>query len=64
MGSAKVSVLIKNGRIVTAVDDYYADIFENGHRRPDRKDLTIEADKHIDAPAGSSSPAGRSSYAP
>jgi len=45
-----VSVLIKNGRIVTATDDYYADIFIN-----DSKidligvDLQIEAAQVVDA---------------
>ena len=43
MGSAKVSVLIKNGRIVTAVDDYHADVFINGSTVAlIGKDLTIE----------------------
>src|SRR5262252_9079361 len=50
MGNAKVSALIKNGRIVTAVDDYYADIFVNGSTVAlIGKDLTIDADKVIDA---------------
>ena len=45
-----MSVLIKNGRIVTAVDDYYADIFINGSQVAlIGKDLVIEADKQIDA---------------
>jgi dihydropyrimidinase len=45
-----VTVLIKNGRIVTAVDDYHADIFINGsHVALIGKDLVIEADKRIDA---------------
>jgi dihydropyrimidinase len=46
----QVSVLIKNGRIVTAVDDYHADIFVNGAKVAlIGKDLVIEADKVIDA---------------
>jgi dihydropyrimidinase len=45
-----VSVLIKNGRIVTAVDDYHADIFINGSQITlIGKDLVIDADKQIDA---------------
>ena len=45
-----MSVLIKNGRIVTAVDDYVADIFINGSTVAlIGKDLAIEADKRIDA---------------
>ena len=45
-----MSVLIKNGRIVTAVDDYHADIFVNGSTVAlIGKDLTIDADKQIDA---------------
>ena len=45
-----MSVLIKNGRIVTAVDDYHADIFINGSTVAlIGKDLTIDADKRIDA---------------
>src|SRR5579872_2258885 len=46
----KVSVLIKNGRIVTAVDDYHADVFINGSAVAlIGKDLEIEADRRIDA---------------
>jgi hypothetical protein len=46
----KLSVLIKNGRIVTSVDDYHADIFINGSTIAlIGKDLVIEADKEIDA---------------
>jgi dihydropyrimidinase len=45
-----VSILIKNGRIVTAVDDYHADIFVNGSGIAlIGKDLVIEADKTLDA---------------
>ena len=47
-----VSVLIKNGRVVTAVDDYQADIFVNGPTIAlIGKDLVIDADKVIDAAA-------------
>src|SRR4029077_6957834 len=50
IGERDVSVLIKNGRIVTAVDDYFADIFVNGSTVPlIGKELTIDADKQIDA---------------
>src|SRR5579883_2273136 len=46
----KVSVLIRNGRIVTAVDDYHADVFVNGSQVAlIGKDLVINADKTIDA---------------
>jgi len=42
--------LIKNARVVTAVDDYQADIFINGSTVAlIGKDLVIEADKQIDA---------------
>jgi dihydropyrimidinase len=45
-----VSVLIKNGRIVTAVDDYHADVFINGATVAlIGKDLVIDADRQIDA---------------
>ena len=45
-----MSVLIRNGRIVTAVDDYRADIFVNGSQVAlIGKDLVINADKTIDA---------------
>jgi dihydropyrimidinase len=45
-----VSVLIKNGRIVTAVDDYHADIFASGQSVDlIGRDLAIEADTVIDA---------------
>ena len=45
-----MSVLIKNGRVVTAVDDYQADIFVNGSAIVlIGKDLVIDADKVIDA---------------
>ena len=45
-----MSVLIKNGRVVTAVDDYHADVFVSGAQVAlIGADLEIEADKTIDA---------------
>ena len=45
-----MTVLIKNGRIVTAVDDYIADIFIDGETVTTiGKSLDIEADRVIDA---------------
>lgn len=45
-----MSVLIKKGRIVTAVDDYYADIFIEGETISlIGKDLEVGADETIDA---------------
>lgn len=45
-----MSLLIKNGRIVTAVDDYHADIFvEDDTISVIGKNLTMEADEVIDA---------------
>ena len=45
-----MSTLIKNGRIVTAVDDYNADIFIDGEKITQiGKNLEIGADKVIDA---------------
>ncbi len=45
-----MSVLIKNGRIVTAVDDYEADIYIEGETiRAIGKNLAIDADEQIDA---------------
>ncbi|MCZ6552643.1 MAG: dihydropyrimidinase [SAR324 cluster bacterium] len=45
-----MSLLIKNGRVVTAVDDYHADIYiGNSHVDVIGKELTIEADRTIDA---------------
>lgn len=45
-----MSVLIKNGRIVTAVDDYHADIFVNDETVTlIGRDLVIDADTIIDA---------------
>lgn len=45
-----MSVLIKNGRIVTAVDDYYADVYIEGETIAQiGKNLSMGADKVIDA---------------
>jgi len=45
-----MSILIKNGRIVTAVDDYLADVFIEGEKITlIGKDLKVQADKVIDA---------------
>ena len=45
-----MSILIKNGRIVTAVDDYVADVFIEGEKITlIGKDLKVQADKVIDA---------------
>jgi len=45
-----VSVLIKNGRVITAVDDYYADVYIDGETVAQiGKDLSVNADKVIDA---------------
>ena len=45
-----MSLLIKNGRIITAVDDYHADLYiENGQVTLIGKTLDIEADRTIDA---------------
>ncbi len=44
------TMLIKNGRVVTAVDDYHADIFVEGETiKIIGKDLDIQADEVIDA---------------
>ena len=44
------AVLIKNGRIVTATDDYVADIFIEGETvKAIGKNLAVKADKEIDA---------------
>jgi len=44
------SVLIRNGRVVTAVDDYFADVFIEGERVVQiGKDLEVKADETIDA---------------
>ena len=45
-----MSLLIRNGRIVTAADDYIADIFIEGETINEiGKDLLLKADKEIDA---------------
>ena len=45
-----MSLLIKNGRVITAVDDYYADVFIDGERvAMIGKDLPVQADQVIDA---------------
>lgn len=45
-----MSILIKNGRVVTAVDDYYADVFIDGETIAQiGKDLNVQADEVIDA---------------
>jgi dihydropyrimidinase len=45
-----MSTLIKNGRIVTAVDDYFADVFVEGEQVAlIGRDLQVEADRVIDA---------------
>ena len=45
-----MSILIKNGRVVTAVDDYFADVFIEGESVSQiGKDLQVHADRVIDA---------------
>jgi dihydropyrimidinase len=45
-----MSILIKNGRIVTATDDYFADVFVEGETiKQIGKDLAVKADETIDA---------------
>ena len=45
-----MSVLIKNGRVVTAADDYHADVFvDGGTVALIGRDLVVEADRVIDA---------------
>ncbi len=45
-----MSLMIKNGRIITAVDDYHGDVFIDAERvAVIGKDLSIEADQLIDA---------------
>ena len=45
-----MKTLIKNGRVVTAVDDYKADILiEDGTVSLIGKEINVEADKVIDA---------------
>ena len=45
-----MSLLIKNGRVITATDDYVADILIEGATvKTIGKDLSAKADKEIDA---------------
>ena len=45
-----MSLLIKNGRVVTAVDDYHADVFVDGETvTMIGKDLKVQADEVLDA---------------
>src|SRR5882757_10963570 len=45
-----MSILIKNGRVITATDDYVADIFIEGETvSAIGKNLNVKADKEIDA---------------
>ena len=45
-----MSILIKNGRVVTAIDDYVGDIFIEGETvKTIGKNLNAKADKEIDA---------------
>ena len=45
-----MSILIKNGNIITATDNYFADIFIEGETiSAIGKNLQVKADKEIDA---------------
>ena len=45
-----MSILIKNGRVITAVDDYFADVLVSGEKvTMIGQDLQVQADKVIDA---------------
>src|SRR5437764_7826374 len=45
-----MSLLIKNGRVITAVDDYFADVFVEGERITQiGASLVVNADRTIDA---------------
>ena len=50
-----MSILIKGGRVITAADDYVADVFIDGERIAligeslDRESLELHADRVIDA---------------
>ena len=45
-----MSILIKNGRVITASDDFHADIFVEGEKiSAIGKDLRVDADQVIDA---------------
>ena len=60
-----MSLLITNGRIVTASDDYVADVYcDGGVIQAIGKDLPahrFQADRTIDASGNTSSPAGSTS---
>ena len=61
-----MSVLIKGGRVVTAADDYVADVFVDGERISlIGESLDVDADRTIDA-SGQVRPAGlrRPAHAP
>src|SRR5258705_7301744 len=50
LSGGRGAILIKNGRIVTATDDYVADILIEGETvKAIGKDLAVKADKEIDA---------------
>jgi len=45
-----MSILITNGRVITATDDYFADVFIDGEKIAQiGKDLNVQADETIDA---------------
>jgi dihydropyrimidinase len=45
-----MSVLIKNGRVITAVDDYFADVYVEGEKIAQiGRELPVEADTVVDA---------------
>ncbi len=45
-----MSILIQNGRVITAVDDYFADVFIDGEKIAQiGEDLNVQADTVIDA---------------
>ncbi len=45
-----MSILITNGRVITATDDYYADVFIDGEKIAQiGKNLNVQADETIDA---------------
>ncbi len=45
-----MSILITNGRVITATDDYYADVYIDGDKIAQiGKDLNVQADETIDA---------------
>src|SRR3954471_14902508 len=45
-----MSILIKNGRVITATDDYHADVYIEGEKViAIGKDLNVTADQTIDA---------------